>query len=96
MSWFPAATENKRRALPAYAPNLLCRFLKESSMAKQHFYPDLDFMDLGVRNEPLQVQGNPIMLQLSVAPSYELTLAARKRRAKRFLTLTIRFKICAF
>ena len=60
-------------------------------MAKQHFYPDLDFMDLGVRNEPLQVQGNPIMLQLSVAPSYELTLAARKRRAKRFLTLTIRF-----
>ena len=74
MSWHPSATESKRRALPAYAPNLLCRFLKESSLVKQHLFPDVDYVDLGVRNEELKLQGNPIMLQLGVVPAYALCI----------------------
>ena len=39
LHWHPGATESKRRALPAYCPDLLARFCKESSMAKLEMMP---------------------------------------------------------
>ena len=36
--------------------------------------PDVDHMDIGVRQENLQVRGEPIMLQLCVVPAYALTI----------------------
>ena len=35
---------------------------------------DIDFMDLGARQENLQARGEPIMLQLCVVPAYSLTV----------------------
>ena len=57
LQWHPGATENKRRALPAYAPDLLTRFCKESSLSKIEMLPDIDHMDVGARQENLQVRG---------------------------------------
>ena len=59
-------------ALPAYCPDLLARFCKETSKQKQEMLPDVDHMDIGVRQENLQVRGEPI--QLCVVPSYALQL----------------------
>ena len=36
--------------------------------------PDIDHMDIGARQENLAVRGEPIMLQLCVAPAYALTI----------------------
>ena len=69
----PASVELKK-ALPSSHPELLARFLKESSVSKQQLYPDLDHIDLQVRQENLQVRGDPVMLQLSVTPCYALTI----------------------
>ena len=75
LQWHPAATENKRRALPAYCPDLLARFCKEDSYQKvAEMIPDRDYMDIGARQENLQVRGEPIMLQLCIVPSYALTI----------------------
>ena len=89
LHWAPGATENKRRALPAYCrglsvfeharrcelflsfgscvlrgPELLARFCKESSLTKNTLLPDVDFMDIGVRQETLtSVRGEPVMLR---------------------------------
>ena len=52
LRWHPGATDGKRRALPAYAPDLLARFCKESSLTKQEMLPDVDHMDLGARQPP--------------------------------------------
>ena len=34
LTWSPAGNESKRRALPAYCPDLVARFAKETSLAK--------------------------------------------------------------
>ena len=69
----PASVELKK-ALPSSHPELIARFLKESSVSKQNLYPDIDHIDLQVRQENLQVRGDPVMLQLSVTPCYALTI----------------------
>ena len=74
LQWHPGATENKRRAIPAYNPDLLARFCKESSLAKREMVPEVDMMDVGARQENLAVRGEPIMLQLCVVPAYALTV----------------------
>ena len=74
LHWHPGATESKRRALPAYCSDLLARFCKESSLSKQEMLPDMDFMDLGARQETLNIRGEPILLQLCVVPAYALTV----------------------
>ena len=55
MHWYPPATTERRKALPAYCPDLLARFCKETSKQKQEMLPDVDHMDIGVRQENLQV-----------------------------------------
>ena len=35
---------------------------------------DMDFMDLGARQETLNIRGEPILLQLCVVPAYALTV----------------------
>ena len=74
LHWHPGATESKRRALPAYCSDLLARFCKETSLSKQEMLPDMDFMDLGARQETLNIRGEPILLQLCVVPAYALTV----------------------
>ena len=71
---FNPASVALKKALPSSHPELLARFLKESRMSKQNLYPDLDHIDLQVRQENLQVRGDPVMLQLSVTPCYALTI----------------------
>ena len=68
MHWNPGATESARYALPASHPELLARFVKESSLEKPEMLPDIDHMDIGARQENLAVRGEPILLQLCVAP----------------------------
>ena len=43
-------------------------------MSKREMMPDMDFMDLGPRQETLNIRGEPIMLQLCVVPAYALTV----------------------
>ena len=43
-------------------------------MSKREMMPDMDFMDLGARQETLNIRGEPIMLQLCVVPAYALTV----------------------
>ena len=69
MEWHPSATENKRRALPAFHHDLLARFVKEGSLSKPSMCPDLDYIDVGARQENLAVRSEPIMLQLPVVPA---------------------------
>ena len=68
MHWNPCATESARFALPASHPELLARFVKESSLDKPEMLPDIDHMDIGARQENLAVRGEPVLLQLCVAP----------------------------
>ena len=74
LQWHPGSTENKRRAIPAYNPDLLARFCKESALSAAHMLPEIHFMDVGARQENLAVKGEPIMLQLPLAPAYSLTV----------------------
>ena len=54
--------------MPASHPNICARFVKESSLQKRgHFLPDIDMMDCQVRQENLNMRGEPIMLQLPLA-----------------------------
>ena len=64
LQWHPGATENKRRAIPAYNPDLLARFCKDSSLMKREMVPEVDTMYVGAKQENLAVRGEPIMLQL--------------------------------
>ena len=41
LQWHPGACESKRKALPAYCPDLLARFCKETSLSKQEMLPDV-------------------------------------------------------
>ena len=74
LQWHPGSTENKRRAIPAYNPDLLVRFCKESALSTAHMLPEIHFMDVGARPESLAVKGEPVMLQLPLAPAYALTV----------------------
>ena len=74
LHWHPASTENKRRAMPAYNPDLLTRFCKESALSTPQMLPELHFMAVGARQGNLAVKGEPIMLQLPLAPAYSLTV----------------------
>ena len=79
MQWHPGATESKRRALPAYNPDLSARFCKASSLAKREMLPEIDHMDVGARQENLAVRGEPIMLQLCLVPAYALTAPTQQK-----------------
>ena len=74
LQWHLGATENKRRAIPAYNPDRLAKFCKESSLTKREMLPEIDMMDVGARQENLAVKGEPIMLQVCVVPAYALTV----------------------
>ena len=60
--------------MPAYNPDLLARFCKESCLTKPEMLPEIHFMDVGARQESLAVRGEPILLQLRVVPAYALTV----------------------
>ena len=68
MHWNPGSAESQRFALPASHPELLARFVKESSLEKSEMLPDIDHMDIGARQENLAVRGEPVLLQRCVAP----------------------------
>ncbi len=74
MYWHPGKTTSKRTALPSSHPELMVRFLKESSTTKPILFPDIDHLDLQVRQESLKARGEPCMLQLCVVPAYALTI----------------------
>ena len=63
MFWHPGATESKRQCLPASHPELMARFVKESSLARVELLPDIDHMDLEARHETLHMKGEPVMVQ---------------------------------
>ena len=69
----PSRTDNKK-ALPSSHPGLMARFVKESSMKKTEWLPDIDFMDVHVRSETLACTGEPLMLQMPLCPAYALTV----------------------
>ena len=54
MMWHPASVDSNR-AFPSSHPELLARFLKESSLSKTDLYPDIDHIDLQARQESLKV-----------------------------------------
>ena len=72
LSWTPASVETGK-ALSAGHPELHARFAKESSMSLSTLLPEVDFMDLNVRQENINVQGQPVLLQLPLVPCYALT-----------------------
>ena len=74
MSWAPCKISTKKAILASH-PELTARFLKESSKGKKEFFPEIDHMDLIVRQETLpMVAGHPVMLQLCTVPAYALTI----------------------
>jgi hypothetical protein len=73
LSWTPASVETGR-ALSAGHPERHARFAKESSMSLPSLLPEVDFLDLNVRQETIgNVQGQPVLLQLPLVPCYALT-----------------------
>ena len=74
MQWTPERVENKK-ALPASFPNLLVRFVKEASLQKKEMFPDVDYMDVTVRQETMMhVRGEPVLVQIPVVPCNALTI----------------------
>ena len=73
LSWAPALVESKK-ALSAGHPEITARFAKESSMGSASMVPEVDFLDLTVRQETVHVRGEPVLLQLPVVPAYALTV----------------------
>ena len=77
LHWSPADPdmEQSKKAVPASHPDISARFVKESALKKRGtFLPDVDMMDISVRQENLNARGNPIMLQLPLVPAYALTV----------------------
>ena len=74
MYWHPKKTENQRLALPASHPDIMARFLKETSVNKQELFPDVDHIDVQVRPETLRSRDEPVILQLPLVPCYALTI----------------------
>ena len=70
LHWSPAEVEGSK-AVPASHPDISARFVKESAVQKRgQLLPDIDFMDCQVRQENLNIRGDPIMLQLPLVPAY--------------------------
>ena len=64
VSWSPEKPDNDKQALLASHPDLTARFVKEASVTKRELVADIDFMDVGPRQENLTtIAGFPIMLQ---------------------------------
>ena len=76
MNWYPEkASDDGRKALLSSHPDLMARFVKETSLNKQEFHPDIDFMDITARQENLtQIAGAPLMLQMPLQPCYGMTI----------------------
>ena len=74
MYWHPKKTENRRLALPASHPDIMARFLKESSVNRRENFPDVDHIDVQVRPETLRSAGEPVILQVPLVPCYALTI----------------------
>ena len=84
LHWSPAEVEGSK-AVPASHPDISARFVKESAVQKRgQWLPDIDFMDCLVRQENLNIRGDPIMLQLPLVPAYALTV--HKTQATRHLS----------
>ena len=71
--WNPGCVDSKK-ALPSSHPELLVRFAKEASVTKSELFPDIDTLDVVVRQEALQFRGEPQLLQLPLVPAYALTI----------------------
>ena len=75
LHWSPTDVEGAKRAVPASHPDICARFVKESSVQKRgQLLPEIDTMDIQVRQENLNIRGAPIMLQLPLVPAYALTV----------------------
>ena len=82
MSWHPSKISTKKAILASY-PELTARFVKETSLGKTELYPDIDHMDLIVRQETLPfVAGHPVMLQMCTVPCYALTVLISTARTQ--------------
>ena len=82
MSWNPSKISSKKAVLASH-PELTARFVKETSLGKAELYPDIDHMDLIVRQESLpMVAGHPVMLQMCTVPAYALTVPISTTRTR--------------
>lgn len=73
--WYPDKLETTRKIVTAACPGLMCRFVKEASVAKSSYQADIDFIDVTVRQETMSnVPQQPVQLQLGVVPAYALTI----------------------
>ena len=69
MYWVP------EKNLYSSHPELSVRFVKEASLQKREMFPDIDHVDVPARQETLaSVQGQPVLLQIPLVPSYALTV----------------------
>ena len=96
LHWCPTDpdVEESKKAVPASHPNISARFVKESALQKRGmFLPDVDMMDISVRQENLNARGQPIMLQLPLVPAYALTV--HKTQATALVELCLSAWSCA-
>ena len=88
LHWSPTDVEGAKRAVPASHPDICARFVKESSVQKRgQLLPEIDTMDIQVRQENLNIRGAPIMLQLPLVPAYALTVHKTQALSIRHLVL---------
>jgi hypothetical protein len=74
LHWHPEKTQSGK-AISSSHPELLVRFVKESSLLKAEMLPDVDHMDVTSRQETLvAVPGAPVLLQIPLVPCYALTI----------------------
>lgn len=75
LHWYPDKKETTRKIVTAACPDLMCRFVKESSVAKSAYQADIDFIDVTVRQETMSnVPQQPVQIQLGIVPAYALTI----------------------
>ncbi len=72
LSWFPDKLPHKK-AISASCPELTARFMKESALEKKQMLADIDFIDCNVRQENINLPGQPVLIQLGLVPCYGLT-----------------------
>ena len=58
-------------------------------MKKRVLFPDIDHLDLQVRQESLKARGEPCMLQLCVVPAYALTIHKTQALSIKHLVLGV-------
>ena len=72
--WTPTKVEGGK-PISATHPELMARFVKESSLRKSEWLPDVDFIDVHCRNETIQgMGGETLLLQMPLAPAFGLTV----------------------